>query len=57
MRIKTSAVKEILDFLVSRDLVEKKTVENEEYSNYRTTKNGKNALLEVYHLFGDIFKL
>lgn len=54
--LKTSAVKDALDFLVSAGLIEK--VENPEVGlnfEFRTTAKGEQALLHYYRLITDYF--
>ena len=54
-RLKTSAIKENLQFLLSRNLI--KPIENEEIIKYQTTDRGKEALKKFYTLINDYFDL
>jgi len=54
-RLKTSAIKETLQFLLSRNLIEQLT--EEEVLKYRTTTRGEEVLNRFYTLVNDYFDL
>ena len=55
IRLKTAAIKEILEFLLSRRLIEQ--IDEADGSKYRTTKKGEQALMQYYNLINDFFNL
>ncbi|MFX1574482.1 MAG: ABC-three component system middle component 2 [Promethearchaeota archaeon] len=54
-RLKTSAIKETLQFLLSRNLIEK--LNNEKGIKYQTTNRGEEVLKKFYTLVNDYFDL
>ncbi|MFX0177171.1 MAG: winged helix-turn-helix domain-containing protein [Candidatus Hodarchaeota archaeon] len=54
-RLKTSAIKETLYFLLSRNLIEQ--VNEKDNIKYRTTDRGKEVLKKFYTLVNDYFYL
>jgi len=54
-RLKTSAIKENLQFLLSRNLIEQ--LDDEDIIQYQTTKRGEEALKRFYTLVTDFFDL
>jgi predicted transcriptional regulator len=55
-RLKTSAIKETLQFLLSRKLIEKWSDDNDT-TRYHTTIRGEEALKRFYALVNDYFEL
>jgi predicted transcriptional regulator len=54
-RLKTSAIKKALHFLLSRNLIEQ--VKDEDLIKYQTTTRGKDALKKFYTIVNDYFEL
>jgi len=54
-RLKTSAIKETLQFLLSRNLIEELNEEN--ITKYHTTARGEEVLNRFYTLVNDFFDL
>ena len=54
-RLKTSSIKEALQFLLSRKLIIK--LNDEEIIKYQTTEKGEDALKRYYILINDYFNL
>lgn len=54
-RLKTSAIKEILQFLLSRSLIEQ--LNDDDIIKYRTTGRGEEVLRRFYTLINDYFDL
>jgi len=54
-RLKTSAIKETLQFLLSRNLIEQLNDDN--VIEYRTTDRGEEVLKKFYNLVNDYFDL
>ena len=54
-RLKTSAIKETLRFLLSRNLIDTQNVD--ELKTYRTTERGEEVLKRFYTLINDYFDL
>ncbi|MFX1314208.1 MAG: winged helix-turn-helix domain-containing protein [Promethearchaeota archaeon] len=54
-RLKTSAIRKTLQFLISRNLIEK--VNNDDNIKYHTTERGEEALKRFYTLINDYFNL
>jgi predicted transcriptional regulator len=54
-RLKTSAIKETLQFLVSRKLIEQKS--DGDILKYQTTERGEEVLKRFYTLVNDYFNL
>jgi len=54
-RLKTSAIRETLEFLLSRNLIEQ--LNEEDITKYRTTDLGEEALKKFYTLVNDYFDL
>ena len=57
LRLKTETVKEVLEFLLKRDLIEITQIENGKSDAYKTTKNGKQALHDFYKLVRQYFRI
>jgi len=55
IRLKTQVIKETLQFLLVRHLIEQ--IDDNDVTKYRTTKKGEEALLKYYNLISDFFKL
>ena len=55
IRLKTQAIKDILQFLLVRHLIEQ--INDNDGIRYRTTKKGEEALLKYYNLINDFFEL
>jgi len=54
-RLKTSAIKETLQFLLSRNLIEQ--LNDDDIIKYHTTNRGEEALKRFYTLINDYFNL
>jgi len=54
-RLKTSAIKETLEFLLSRNLIEQ--LNDGDMKKYQTTKRGEEVLKRFYTLINDYFDL
>jgi len=54
-RLKTSAIKETLQFLLSRNLIEQ--LNDDDIMKYRTTLRGEEVLNKFYTLVNDYFDL
>lgn len=54
-RLKTSAIRETLEFLLSRNLIEQ--LNEEDITKYKTTDLGEEALKKFYTLVNDYFDL
>ena len=54
-RLKTSAIKKALHFLLSRNLIEQ--IEDEDLLKYKTTERGKEVLTKFYTIVNDYFEL
>ena len=54
-RLKTSAIKETLQFLLSRNLIEQ--INDDETTKYQTTERGEEVLKKYYTLINDYFEL
>ncbi|MHA1915392.1 MAG: winged helix-turn-helix domain-containing protein [Promethearchaeota archaeon] len=54
-RLKTSAIKETLEFLLSRNLLEQLT--DNDITKYHTTDRGEEVLKRFYSLVNDYFEL
>ena len=54
-RLKTSAIRETLQFLLSRNLIEQ--VNEDDITKYRTTERGEEVLKRFYTLVNDYFDL
>ena len=54
-RLKTSAIKKALHFLLSRNLIEQ--IEDEALIKYKTTERGKELLTKFYTIVNDYFEL
>ncbi len=54
-RLKTSVIKEVLEFLTSRNLIEH--IDESDNIRYQTTDRGKEALKKFYTLINDYFDL
>ncbi len=54
-RLKTSAIKETLQFLLSRNLIEQ--LNDEDIIKYHTTDRGEEVLKQFYTLINDYFDL
>lgn len=54
-RLKTSAIKETLQFLLSRNLIEQ--INEVDIIKYRTTERGEEVLKKYYTLINDYFDL
>lgn len=54
-RLKTSTIKENLQFLISRNLITQ--IEDDETVKYQTTTRGKEALRSFYTLINEYFDL
>jgi predicted transcriptional regulator len=54
-RLKTSAIKETLQFLLSRKLI--KQLNEGDYVKYQTTERGEEAIERFYTLINDFFGL
>lgn len=54
-RLKTSAIKETLQFLLSRNLIEE--LGDEDFAKYHTTARGEEVLKKFYSLINDYFDL
>lgn len=54
-RLKTNAIKESLQFLLSRNLIEQ--LDDDEIIKYQTTQRGEEALKRFYTLVNDYFDL
>jgi len=52
-RLKTSAIRETLQFLLSRDLIEQ--LNEGDITKYRTTERGEEVLKKFYTLINDYF--
>ena len=55
MGVNTRTIKEILDFLLVRKLIDKNPGENGELFQYLTTETGKEALKQYYLLVSKFF--
>ena len=55
IRLKTSAVKEILEFLTSRNLIQQ--YNEDDLVKYQTTKRGEEVLKKFYTIVNDYFDL
>jgi predicted transcriptional regulator len=55
IRLKTSAIKEILEFLTSRNLIQQ--YNEDDLVKYQTTKRGEEVLKKFYTLVNDYFDL
>ena len=55
IRLKTQVVKETLQFLLARHLIEQ--IDDSDGVKYQTTKKGEEALLKYYNLINDFFEL
>ena len=54
-RLKTSAIKETIQFLLSRNLIEQ--LNEEEMTKYHTTRRGEEVLKRFYTLVNEYFEL
>lgn len=54
-RLKTSVIRETLQFLMSRDLIQQ--IEDEDLVKYQTTVRGEEVLKRFYTLINDYFDL
>ena len=54
-RLKTSAIKKALQFLLSRNLIEQ--MKDEDLIKYQTTDRGKDVLNKFYTMVNDYFEL
>jgi len=54
-RLKTSAIKETLQFLLSRNLIEQ--INDDDIKKYHTTERGEDVLKRFYTLVNDYFDL
>ena len=57
LRLKTETVKEVLEFLLKRDLIEITQIENGKSDASKTTENGKQALHDFYKLVRQYFRI
>ena len=55
IRLKTSAIKEIIEFLTSRDLIQQ--YNEDDLVKYQTTERGEEVLKKYYILVKDYFDL
>ena len=55
IRLKTSAIKEILEFLTSRNLIQQ--YNENDLVKYQTTKRGEEVLKKFYTIVNDYFDL
>ena len=55
IRLKTQAIKETLQFLLLRHLIEQ--IDDINGIKYQTTKKGEEALIKYYNLINDFFEL
>ena len=55
IRLKTLVVKETLQFLLTRHLIEE--INDADGIKYQTTKKGEEALIKYYNLINDFFEL
>ena len=55
LRLKTAAIKEVLEFLVGGELIAKIQNSNGDSSLFKTTPRGEEALLAYYKLLRDYF--
>jgi predicted transcriptional regulator len=55
LRLKTEMVKEALNFLKKRGLIEETEIEKDNWTAYRTTLKGKQALNHFYTLIQKFF--
>jgi predicted transcriptional regulator len=55
IRLKTSAIKEILEFLTSRNLIQQ--YNEDDLVKYQTTKRGEEVLKKFYTIVNDYFDL
>ena len=55
IRLKTSAIKEILEFLTSRNLIQQ--YNEDDLVKYQTTERGEEVLKKFYALVNDYFNL
>jgi len=55
IRLKTQIIKNTLQFLLSRHLIEK--IDTTDGIKYQTTEKGEKALIKYYNLINDFFEL
>ncbi len=55
IRLKTQVIKETLQFLLLRHLIEQ--IDDIDGIKYQTTKKGEEALIKYYNLINDFFEL